>query len=149
MIPVIVNAFPEAKIIHCDRNARAVCFSNYRNYYPADGMAFTCGQVEIAEYYRLYKDFMAFCKLAYKENYLDLGYEALTENQYENTVTLLNYCDLEFEEACLNFYKSKRAIATASQRQVKQGMYQGSSEAWKKYEPYLGPMLKTLDSYKI
>ena len=65
----------------------------------------------------------------------------------EETRKLLKYCDLEWDENCLNFHKNERAVKTASALQVRKKMYQGSSEAWKKYESYLEPLLKGLKSY--
>ena len=75
----------------------------------------------------------------------DLTYEKLTKNQKEETQALLNYCDLDWDEDCLNFHKNERAVHTASASQVRQKMYQGSSEAWKKYEAYLKPLIDGLN----
>ena len=77
----------------------------------------------------------------------DISYEKLTENQQVETQKLLKYCDLEWDENCLNFHKNTRGVVTASSSQVRKKMYQGSSEAWKKYETYLQPFIKALESY--
>ena len=74
-------------------------------------------------------------------------YEDLTTNQEEETRKLLQYCELDWDENCLSFHKNKRAVKTASAKQVREKMYQGSSEAWKKYEVHLKPLIKALDSY--
>ena len=66
----------------------------------------------------------------------DISYEELTINQKNETQKLLNYCELDWDENCLNFIKI-RVSCTASSSQVRQKMYQGSSEAWKKYESNL------------
>ena len=77
----------------------------------------------------------------------DMSYEDLTTNQEEETRKLLQYCELDWDENCLSFHKNKRAVKTASSIQVREKMYQGSSEAWKKYEAHLKPLIKALDSY--
>ncbi|MDE2623468.1 MAG: sulfotransferase, partial [Betaproteobacteria bacterium] len=75
----------------------------------------------------------------------DLDYEKLTENQEEETKKLLAYCGLPWEEACLEFEKTDRAVKTASAVQVRKKMYKGSSQAWKKFEKHLGPLKSNLD----
>ena len=70
--------------------------------------------------------------------------EELTVNQEEETRGLLEFCGLEWEEKCLDFHKTKRAVGTASAAQVRQKMYTGSSEAWRKYENHLQPLIKAL-----
>lgn len=148
-IPIIAHAFPEARIVHCRRDARAVCFSNFTTHFPAKGLAYSCDQQDVADFYKLYHDFMSYTEVQYGERIYHLNYEALTENQEEQTKCLLGYCGLEFESACLEFHNSDRAIATASQRQVKRGMYKGSSNRWRRYEPWLGRMISTLEKYGI
>ena len=76
-----------------------------------------------------------------------MSYEKLTENQKSETKKLLKYCDLDWDKNCLEFYNNDRGIKTASASQVRQKMYQGSSEAWKQYEPYIQPLLSGLDGY--
>ena len=73
--------------------------------------------------------------------------KALTINQEEETQKLLQYCELDWDENCLSFHQNKRAVQTASSIQVRKKMYQGSSEAWKKHEEYLQPLIKALSSY--
>lgn len=143
-IPLILNAFPEAKIIHCRRDARAVCFSNFTTYFPANGLIFSCDQEDVANYYALYDEYFHYLESAFKGAVYNLSYEALTASQEIETRSMLQHCDLKFEKGCLSFHKSERAISTASQRQVKQGMYTGSSERWRRYEPWIQPMLQKL-----
>jgi hypothetical protein len=75
----------------------------------------------------------------------DISYEDLTTNQEEETRNLLDYCELDWDESCLNFYTNKRAVKTASSLQVKEPIYQGSSEVWKKYETQLKLLINNLD----
>ncbi|MCR9148480.1 MAG: sulfotransferase [Rhodobacteraceae bacterium] len=148
-IPIIAHAFPEARIIHCRRDARAVCFSNFSTHFPAKGLVYSCDQQDVAEFYKLYHDFMLHTENQFGPRIYNLDYEQLTENQEEKTKCLLNYCGLEFERACLEFHNSDRAITTASQRQVKRGMYKGSSDRWRRYEPWLGEMIATLEKHGL
>ncbi len=87
---------------------------------------------------------MEFWHELYPNKIYDISYEDLTTNQEEETRKLLAYCDLEWSEDCLNFHTNKRAVQTASSLQVREKMYQGSSEVWKKYESYLQPLIDVL-----
>lgn len=143
-IPVIINAFPEAKIIHCNRDPMAVCFSNFSNFFAAEGMAFTSGQQETATYFNLYSDFMDLVTRTFQSEIYQLDYQRLTEDQDIQTRELLAECGLDFERLCLNFQENMRSISTASQRQIRKGMYTGSTETWRRFEPWLGQMMATL-----
>jgi len=143
-IGFILQAMPEARIIHIKRDARATCWSNFRHYFEADGINFGNDLADISEYYRLYADLMAFWEQRFPGRIHTVEYERLTENQEEETRKLLEYCGLDWEALCLDFHRNKRAVATASNKQVRQKMYQGSSEAWRKYEGWLQPMLSNL-----
>jgi len=68
----------------------------------------------------------------------------LTTNQENETRKLLEYCELDWDENCLNFYTNKRAAKTASSLQVKEKMYQGSSDVWTKYKTQLKPLIDSL-----
>lgn len=78
----------------------------------------------------------------------DIQYENLTINQEYETRKVLEYCDLDWEENCLNFQDNKRSVKTASVLQVKKGIYQGSSEVWKGYKSFLSPLINRLNYYK-
>jgi hypothetical protein len=67
----------------------------------------------------------------------NLDYELLTVNQESETRQLIEYLGLDWDENCLSPQNNTRSVATASSLQVRQKVYQGSSEQWKKYEPFL------------
>ena len=90
---------------------------------------------------------MAFWHELFPNKIYDISYEDLTTNQEEETRKLLEYCDLDWDENCLNFHKNERAVKTASALQVREKMYQGSSDVWKEYEAYLKPLIKGLKSF--
>ena len=146
-IGLIISAFPEAKIIHLKRDARATCWSIHKNYFDSDGIGYSYDQNDLAQYYGLYSDLMSFWHERFPDQIYDICYEDLTTNQEDETRKLLEYCDLDWDENCLNFHSNKRAVKTASALQVRKKMYQGSSEAWKKYEAHLQPLIKGLKSY--
>jgi len=140
----ILEAFPEAKIIHLKRDSRATCWSIYKHFFSDIGNGWAYNFKDLAGFYNLYSEMMAFWHDLYPNKIYDISYEDLTTNQEDETRKLLEYCDLDWDENCLNFHENKRAVKTASALQVREKMYQGSSEAWKKYEAYLKPLLNEL-----
>ena len=87
---------------------------------------------------------MNYWKNLYPGKIYDLSYEELTKNQEKETRKLLDYCDLNWDQNCLKFHENKRDVQTASALQVRKKIYQGSSNAWKKYQDYLKPLIKSL-----
>jgi hypothetical protein len=82
----------------------------------------------------------------YGDRIYNLNYEYLTTDQESQTRKLIQNLDLAWEDSCLSPHKNKRIVKTASQQQVRQKVYQGSSEAWRKYEPYLEGAFDSLPS---
>ena len=74
----------------------------------------------------------------------ELSYEGFTEDQEAETRKLLDYCGLDWQEGCLDFHKTKRAMRTTSSVQVRQSLYQGSSQDWKNYEGHLQTLVDGL-----
>ena len=146
-IGFILSAFPEAKIVHLKRDARATCWSNYQFFHLNNENRFSYNLDDLAGFYGLYVELMDYWHNLYPDKIYDICYEDLTTDQEEETRKLLEYCELEWDENCLHFHKNKRAVKTASSLQVRRKMYQGSSEAWKKHETYLQPLVKALSSY--
>ena len=146
-IGFILSAFPEAKIIHLNRDAMATCWSIYKHYFKSNGNGYAHNFKDLAAYYSLYKELMVFWNDLYPNKIFDISYEDLTINQEDETRKLLKYCELDWDENCLDFHTNTRAVKTTSALQVRQKMYQGSSEAWKKYEVHLQPLLNGLTSF--
>jgi tetratricopeptide (TPR) repeat protein len=146
-IGFILTAFPGAKIICLNRDPMAVCWSIYKHYFSSDGNGYAHNLSDLVEFYGLYTNLMIFWHENFPGKIYDLNYELLTENQEEETRRLLEYCGLPWEDNCLDFHKNKRAVKTASATQVRQKMYTGSSEAWRKYEKHLHPLLDGLRKY--
>jgi len=146
-IGFIFSAFPEAKIVHVKRDARAVCWSIYKHYFSGKGNGWAYNLDDLAKFYKLYDELMEYWHKIYPNKIYDISYEELTKNQEKETKKLIDYCDLEWDPNCLNFHKNKRDVNTASAIQVRKKMYQGSSQDWKSYEGYLKPLVDSLKGY--
>ena len=145
-IALICAAFPEAQIVHVQRNAAAICWSNYRQYFTAEGLGYCYDLRDVVSYYSLYIDLMEFWQTEYRDRIYNLNYEKLTTNQESETRKLIDLLGVDWEDACLSPHKNKRSVKTASNQQVRKKVYQGSSEAWRKYEPYLNGAFNSLPS---
>ena len=143
LLGFILSAIPEAKIIHSTRDPMATCWSNFNHYFTS-GNGFSFDQGDLAKFYLLYQELMNFWHKLFPNKIYNLNYENLTINQEKETKKLIKYCDLEWDENCLDFHNNQRGVLTASSAQVRKKMYQGSSEAWKQYEKNLQPLIKGL-----
>lgn len=137
-------ALPEAVFIHTRRDPVAVGWSIFRTYFPARGLEFSFDLADIAAYTRMHDEIMAFWKERLPDRIHEMDYEALTEDQERQTRRLLDVCGLPWDDACLRFHETERSVRTASAAQVRQPLYKGSSQAWRKYEPWLGPLIEGL-----
>jgi len=138
---LMATALPEAKIIHVKRDPAAVCWANYTQYFVSDSLGYCYDLDDIRHYHELYQDLMKYWHQALPNRIYDLDYEALTERQEAETRNLIGYLGLEWNDACLSPQDNTRSVATASNVQVRQKVYQGSSEKWKRYKPYLNGAL--------
>ena len=145
----IIKAFPEAKIIHIQRNPMAVCWSNYKNFFLDNGLDFNLNQRDVAEYYSMYLKLIDFWTAKYKKNILDIQYEIFVKNFETNTKKILDYLNLQWEDQLLQYQKTNRPVTTASHQQVREKIKMNTSEEWKKYKNYLEPMQAVLKDKKI
>ena len=135
-IGLIKLILPNAKIIDIRRNSMSACFSCYKQLF-AEGQEFTYSFESLGNYYNNYIDLMDHWNKVLPNQILSVNYEDLINN-FEFTVKeILDYCKLPFEEACIEFYKSKRSVKTPSAQQVRQPIYTSGLDYWKNYEPYL------------
>ena len=143
-IGFILSAFPESKIVHLKRDARATCWSIYKHYFSDEGNRWAYDYQDLARFYKSYVGLMDYWHNLFPGKIYDISYEDLTSDQEKETRNLLRYCDLDWDENCLNFYTNTRAVKTASAVQVRNKMYQGSSDVWRKYSEHLKPLLDAL-----
>ena len=137
LLGLIATALPEAKIIHVKRDPAAVCWANYTQYFINDALGYCYSLDDILHFHELYIDLMKFWHQALPKRIYDLTYELLTESQDEETRNLISHLGLDWDDACLSPEENRRAVETASNVQIRQKVYQGSSEKWKRYRPYL------------
>lgn len=136
-VGLIKQLFPNAKIIHCIRDPRDTClsiyFQNFQNFQP-----YSADLDSIAHVYLGYHRLMKFWSNLFTENdILNINYEDVVGDIESNTRALIEFCGLEWEESCLEFYKSDNTMQTASFDQVNKPIYTKSVERWRNYEQYL------------
>ena len=135
---------PKAKIIHCYRNPADNCFSIFKNHFASDKITFGYEMKDIVDYYNLYADLMKYWNNLLPDFIFNIKYENLISETKKETQKLIKYCDLKWSDDCLNFYKNKRPIKTASDTQARNKIYSSSINSWKKYEKYFSKYFKNL-----
>ena len=145
-IGLLAAAFPEAKIIHVKRNPAAVCWSNYKQYFVSKNIGYCYAIDDVISYHKLYENLMDFWINTLSNRIYKLDYELLTVNQESETRQLIEYLGLDWDEKCLSPQNNMRSVATASNVQVRKKVYRGSSEQWRKYQPFLNG---ALDSFLL
>ena len=143
-IGLIAAAFPEAKIIHVKRNPAAVCWANYKQYFVSKNIGYCYSIDDVISYHELYENMMEFWAKGLSKRIYNLDYEVLTVNQESETRQLIEYLGVDWDENCLSPQNNTRRVATGSNLQVRQKVYKGSAEQWKKYQPFLNGALDGL-----
>lgn len=144
-VGLITACFPEAKILHVKRDPAAVCWANYKQWFKSENLGYSYSLEDIVEYYKLYNDLMEFWNKALKNKIYEVDYETLTINQESEIKKLIKYLELNWEESCLSPEKNERNVSTASNIQIRNKIFKGSSQKWKKYKPFLKGALDSLD----
>ncbi|MGA9245114.1 MAG: sulfotransferase [Silvibacterium sp.] len=143
-IGLIHLMLPNARIIDVRREPMACCFSNLKQLF-ARGQEFTYSIEDIACYYRTYLDLMQHWDAVLPGRVLRIWYEDVVEDLEGNVQGILEFCGLEFEPACVEFYMTERSVRTASSEQVRQPIFRQGLVQWKNYELWLGPLRDGLD----
>lgn len=144
LIGLLRNILPKSKIIYCKRDAMDNCFSLYSHKWIEMSHQYSYNQKVLANYYKLHEDLMSFWIDEYSDIFI-LDNEKLVSDQKKTTEELLDYCELNWEDACLEFYKNKRQVRTASIDQVRRPINNKSIGAWKKYSNDLEDLTKHLN----
>lgn len=141
---VLKKAMPNAKIINARRHPLDSCLGAFKQLF-ASGQPFTYDMTELGEYYLQYQRLMDHWHDVMPGFVLDVHYEDVVADLEGQVSRLLDFCGLPFEEACLNFHQTKRAVKTASSEQVRQPIYSSSVNLWRNYESHLGTLVHILE----
>lgn len=151
-IGLIRLILPNAKIIDARRHPMACCFSGFKQLF-AEGQEFSYDLVDFGRYYNDYVTLMDHWDLACPGAVLRVLYENVVADLEGQVTRILEHCGLPFEQACLDFHNTERAVRTASSEQVRQPIYQGGVEQWLNFQPFLGELEETLkvsiDQYRL
>jgi hypothetical protein len=142
-IGLIHLMLPNAKIIDVRREPMACCFSNLKQLF-ASGQEFTYSIENVARYYRAYVELMRHWDAVLPGRVMRLCYEDVVADVEGSVQRLLQYCDLELEAGCVEFYRTARDINTASSEQVRQPIFHAGLSQWRHYEAWLGPLRDAL-----
>lgn len=143
-IGYIKKLFPNAKIIHIRRDPIATCFSVYKNLFTEGSLEFAYDQDDIINFYKLYIEFMEFWYSLIPDAYLEVDYDLLISNAEYESERILNYIGLEYTSNVLKIEENKRSVMTASDLQIRNGIYTGSSEDWMNYKIFLEKFIYAL-----
>ena len=135
-ICLIHLTLPNAKIIDARRHPMAACFSGFTQLF-ARGQAFTYGLKNIGRYYRDYVDLMDHWDRVLPGKVLRVHYEDVVADTEKQVRRMLDHCGFEFEENCLQFHLTERAVRTASSEQVRQPIYKAGLDHWRNFEDHL------------
>ncbi len=140
----IHRLFPNARIIHCRRSPIDTALSIYLTRF-AGTHDFACRRADIVHYIREYQRLMAHWRgVLPPDRFLEIDYETLVADQETVSRSLVAFCGLGWDDACLDFHSNDRGIVTASAWQARQPVYQSSAERWRRYEPWLGELRQLL-----
>jgi tetratricopeptide (TPR) repeat protein len=139
-IPLIL---PNARIIHTRRHPVETCLSCYRLMF-ADGQEWSYDLRELGRYYRRYNALMRHWREQFPGLMLEVRYEDVVSDFEGQARRITEYLGLAWDDACLKFHETKRPVRTASASQVRKPIYATSTNRWRKYEKYLGPLLEEL-----
>ena len=128
---------PNAKIINARRHPIDTCLGNYKQLF-GHGQNFTYDIFDLAEYYKEYCLTMDHWNDVLPGKVLDVHYEETVTDLEGQVARILDHCGLPFEEKCVRFHETERAIKTASSEQVRQPIFKGGMGRWRKYESHLG-----------
>ena len=143
-IPLIVKALPNAKIIHLTRNPMDCCFSSLKQLF-AESYYHSYDQGEMARHFVRYHKTMALWRQRMPGKILDVHYEDVVTQLEPNARRIIDYLELPWEDACLDFHQQQAAVTTASAVQVREQVHTRSVGRWLKYRQDLAPMYEILN----
>lgn len=149
MVGLIHAIMPNAKIVHVARNPLDTCLSCFTRVFQRS-QYHSYDQVELGRYYNAYVRVMQHWKdLLPDGSFHTVHYEGLVEDIETEARRMVEFCDLEWDDRCLEFHKGERRVRTASVQQVRQPLYKSSKEKWRNYETHLLPLVQTIGEARI
>jgi tetratricopeptide (TPR) repeat protein len=142
---LISMLFPNARLIHLKRNALDCCLSMYMNRFDGGLLPMTCSLNNIGFFYKQHNRCMRHWKDNVGLSILEVSYENLVVNPEDELRRIFEFCDLPWDEACLNFYISNEPAKTISYHQVSKPLYSSSIGISEKYRPYIGELIASLN----
>ena len=147
-IGFIRRSLPKARIIIIRRNPMDTCLSNFRQLFSlehANYLRYSSDLLDTGRYFLLFDQLIRHWQDLYSGQILQLDYEQLIASQESETRRLINFCGLDWQDACLHFETNKSAVSTASSAQVRQPVYSTAVERWRHYEQHLQPLRQLLE----
>ena len=134
---------PNAKIIDVRRNPMDCCFANYFRYYVS-AADHTFSQSGMGRHYANYVETMRHFDSVLPGRVHRVIHDDLVDDLEGEVRRMLDYIGLPFEEKCLRFFETKRAVHTPSSEQVREPVNRKGFGRWRNYEPWLGPLKEAL-----
>jgi len=142
-IGLIHLMLPNARIIDARREPMACCFSNFKQLF-ANGQEFTYSIDDIARYYRTYLVLMRHWDEVLPGRVLRVHHEDVVSDLEGSVRRILDYCGLVYQQACVDFHKTRRSVRTPSSEQVRQPIFREGLDQWMRFEPWLQPLKDAL-----
>ena len=142
-VGLILDMLPNARVIHTTRHPLDTCLSCFFQNFTK-GQHYSFDLTALAEFYVDYRRMMSHLDMVYPGRILEVNYETLLGDLEDETRRMLDFCGLEFEDACLAFHETDRVVKTASFYQVRQPLYQSSRGRWQYYREELAPVAEIL-----
>jgi tetratricopeptide (TPR) repeat protein len=138
----LATLFPRARFLHCRRDLRDVAVSCWITQFRQ--IPWANDAEHIASRFDQYQRVMEHWRHVLPLPVLDVDYEDMVEDLEGVARRVLAFCDLEWEPACLDYYRTHRLVRTASVTQVRQPIYRRSVARWRNYEKALKPLFARL-----
>ena len=122
-----------------------ICWSNYKNYFASSNLNFTYNLNTLGKFFNLYRDLMNYWNNLFSNKIYHIKYENLINDNENEIKKLLQFCELNWDQNCLKFYKNKRKVSTASTAQVREPIYKSSVTKWKSYTKSLEELKKIIN----
>ena len=144
LIPVILKALPNAKIVHLTRGPMDACFASYKQLF-ADAYLHSYDLEEMGRHHCRYRALMDTWRDRFPGRFFDVSYESTARDVETNARRLIEFLELPWEDACVRFHEQDQAVSTASAVQVREPAHTRSIDRWRRYEARLQPLVAALE----